>query len=487
MLCIFSIRKNEKEGREMKGRYLFLCLVLLLALSTMARGESGFESRASEQIALELTVYNSNLALIKETREIKLAVGQGELRFLDVASNIIPTTLQVTSLTFPEEFRVLEQTYQYDLLTPKRLLEEYVGKKIKIIQWHEFQDRKEVIEALLLSTTLGEIYQINGEIYLGYPGYKVLAEIPESFVEEPTIKWLYENLTENTHNLEVSYLTENLNWKADYLLLLDEEKSSADISGWVTLDNRSGLSYNNASLKLIAGTLHRVEERARSGLYTMEAAPKAASAFKEEALFEYHLYDLQRKISLKNNETKQIRLLQARGITIKKEFLLYGIQGYFARSYFEEPLKMPVNVYLTFKNSKEDNLGMPLPTGTIQLYQRNSKGSLQFVGEDSIEHTPKDKEVKLQVGEVFDILAEKIQTDYKTITSKLHESEWEITLRNHKEEDITVGILEPLLGNWQITSSSHLYKKIDAFTVRFDVAVLKGEEVKVIYRVTVGL
>ncbi|GAI36561.1 unnamed protein product, partial [marine sediment metagenome] len=264
-----------------------------------------------------------------------------------------------------------------------------VGKRIKIIQWHEFQDRKEVIEALLLSTIQGEIYQIEGEIYLGYPGYKVLAEIPEGFVKEPTVKWLYENLTENTHNLEVSYLTESINWRADYILLLDEEKSSADISGWVTLDNRSGLSYQNASLKLVAGTLHREEERARSGLYAMEAAPKAAPAFKEEALFEYHLYDLQRKTSLKNNETKQIRLLQARGVTIKKEFLLYGTQGYFSRSYLQEPVKMPVNVYITFKNSEEDNLGMPLPSGTIQLYKRDSKGSLQFIGEDTIEHTPK--------------------------------------------------------------------------------------------------
>lgn len=219
----------------------------------------------------------------------------------------------------------------------------------------------------------------------------------------------------------------------------------------------------------------------------MEAAPKATSAFKEEALFEYHLYDLQRKTSLKNNETKQIRLLQARGITTKKEFLLYGIQGYFTRSYYEEPLKTPVNVYLTFKNSKEDNLGMPLPTGTAQLYQRDSEGSLQFIGEDTIEHTPKDEEVKLQVGEAFDILAERIQTDYKKITSKLHESEWEITLRNRKEEDITVGIVEPLLGNWQILSSSHPYEKVDAFTVRFDVAIVKGEEVKVTYRVKVGL
>ncbi len=471
----------------MKGRYFVFCLVVLFAFSAMARGESQFESRASEQIALELTVYNSNVALIKETREIKLTVGEGELRFLDVASEIIPTTIQVTSLTFPEEFRVLEQAYEYDLLTPERLLDEYVGKKIKIIQWHEFQDRKEVIEALLLSTTQGEIYQIEGEIYLGYPGYKVLTEIPEGFVKEPTIKWLYENLTENTHNLEVSYLTENINWQADYLLLLDEEESSADISGWVTLENQSGLSYQNASLKLIAGTLHRVEERARSGLYAMEAAPKAASPFKEESLFDYHLYDLQRKTSLKNNETKQIRLLQARGITIKKEFLLYGTQGYFTRSYYEEPLKMPVDVYLTFKNSEEDNLGMPLPTGTVQLYQRDSEGSLQFIGEDMIEHTPKDEEVHLQVGETFDILAERIQTDYKKITSNIHESAWEITLRNHKEEDITVGILEPLLGNWQILSSSHPYEKVDAFTVRFDVAVLKGEEVKVTYRGKVGL
>lgn len=469
----------------MKVKCCIFCLVALFVSSTIAVGETVSKSTASDQVSLEVTVYNNNLGLIKDTREIELSLGEGELRFMDVASSIMPVTVRVKSLNYPEDFTVLEQNYEYDLMNADKLLDKYVGKKIKIIDWNEFQDRKDEIEAILLSNNQGQIYKINGEIYLGHPGYKILPEIPENLIAKPTLMWLYDNRIENAHNLEVSYLTDNISWKADYVVVLNEDDTSCDISGWVTLDNKSGATYKNARLKLIAGEVHRVEEELEYKLYMMAEAK--APQFEEEAFFEYHIYDLQRKTTIKDKQTKQISLLEAFGVGTEKEFLVYGIQSYFTRLYSKQNPKQSVDVYIKFDNCEDNNLGMPLPAGIMRLYKEDSEGSLQFIGEDRIEHTPKDEEIKLKIGEAFDVVAERIQTDYREITTKLYESEWEITLRNHKEEDITVGIVEPLYGSWQVISNTHPYEKVDAFTIRFNVEVPKDKEVKVRYRVRVGL
>jgi len=469
----------------MKVKCFIFCLMVVLVSSTMVAAEIGVKSTADEQAMVELTVYNDNLALVKDTRNVELPVGQGELKFMDVASHIMPVTVHARSLNYPEDFSILEQTYQYDLMSPDRLLDKYVGKKIKIIRWNEFQDRQEVIEAILLSNNQGQIYKINDEIYLGYPGYKVLPEIPEDFVAEPTLTWLYDNRTERAHNLEASYLTTNINWKADYIVVLRKDDTSSDISAWVSLDNESGATYKNARLKLVAGKVHQVGEA--PGDYLMKSLMQAEiPQFEERTFFEYHLYDLKRQTTIKDKETKQISLLKALDVSTEKEFLVYGTTSYFAGSYDEPVAKQPVSVYIKFKNSEDNNLGVPLPAGIMRVY-RDEDGSLQFIGEDRIPHTPKDEEVRLKIGEAFDVVAERIQTDYREITSKLYESEWEITIKNHKEEDVTVGIVEPLSGSWQIIKSSQSYQKVDASTIRFDVNVPRDQEVKVSYRVRVGL
>ena len=472
----------------MKVKCCIVCLVVLFVSSTLVAGETVFESTIDEQVAVELTVYSNNLGFIKDTRKVELPVGEGELRFMEVASHIMPVTVHAKSLNYPEDFTVLEQTYEYDLMTADNLLDKYVGKKVKIIKWNEFQDRKDVVEAILLSNEQGQIYKINGEIYLGYPGYKVLPEIPENFVAKPTLRWFYDNRTKEAHELEVSYLTSDMSWKADYSVVLHEDDTSLDISGWVTLDNRSGATYKNAGLKLVAGEVHRARETFGERAYMMEAVPEAGSpSFEEKTFFEYYLYDLKRKTTIKDKESKQVNLLEAPGVGAEKELLVYGSKNYLTRSYREPMPKQPVNVYIKFKNSEDDNLGMPLPAGIMHLYKKDDEGSLQFIGEDRIEHTPKDEEIRLKIGEAFDVVAERIQTDYREITAKLHESEWEITLRNHKEKDIRVGVVEPFLGNWQVINNTHPYKKVDAFTIRFDVNVPKDQEVKVKYRVRIGL
>jgi hypothetical protein len=456
--------------------------------SAAISGEKVSKSTIDDQVAVEVTVYNSNFALIKDTRKVSLSLGKGELRFMDVASHIMPVTVHAKSLNYPEGFSILEQNYEYDLMNANKLLDKYVGKKIKLIVWNEFQDRKEVVEATLLSNNQNQIYKINDEIFLGHPGIKVLPEIPENLIAKPTLTWLYDNKNKADHDLEVSYLTNNISWKADYVVVLNVDDTSADVSGWVTLDNKSGATYKNASLKLIAGDVHRAEEQFEDRVYMMKQMERAgAPQFEEKAFFEYHIYDLQRKTTIKDKQTKQVSLLEATGAKIQKELLVYGIRSYFTRLYRGQTPKQTVNVYVKFENTKENSLGMPLPAGIMRLYKQDDEGSLQFIGEDRIDHTPKNEEVSLKIGEAFDVVAERIQTDFKKITTRLHESEWEVTLRNHKEEDVKVGIVEPLYGNWTVISNSHPYEKVDAFTIRFNIDVPKDEEVKVKYRVRVGL
>ncbi len=471
-------------------RFFFFFLIIMYIFNSPAFSQTVSKSTIDDQTVIEVTVYNNNLALIKDTRKIELPVGEGELRFMDVASYIMPETVLVKSLNSSESLTILEQNYEYDLMNENKLLDKYVGKKIKIVDWNEFKDRKDIVEAVLLSNNQGQIYKINDEIYLGHPGYKILPEIPENLIAKPTLTWLYENKTKEQQNIEVSYLTNNITWKADYVMVLNKDDLYSDLSGWITLDNRSGAIYKNASLKLVAGEVNRVEEEkaGRKSFGMLAMARRAPSPqFEEQAFFEYHIYDLQRKTTLKENQTKQINLLEAFNAKIKKEYLIYGIKSYFTMQYREQNPKQPVTVYVKFQNSKENNLGMPLPAGIIRLYKQDTLGKQQFIGEDKIEHTPKDEEVKLKIGEVFDIVAERRQIDYKQLSTQLHESEWEILIKNHKEENVIVSIIEPLYGNWAVINNSHPYEKMDAFTIKFDVEVPKNKEVKVKYKIKVGL
>ena len=473
----------------MKRKALIICLIFIFTLSFASWAKEISKSTSEDQVDVEVTIYNSNLGLVKDVRKVALPRGTGELRFMDVASGIKPVTVKIRSLNYPDKFSVLEQNYEYDLMNANKLLDKYVGRKIKIVDWNKYKGRKEVVDALLLSNNNGQIYKINNEIYLGHPGYKVLPKIPENLIAKPTLTWLYNNQIKKRHKLETSYLTDGINWKADYVVVLNKDDTSCDLSGWVTIDNKSGATYKDARLKLVAGKVHKVEEK----YYTDEMVlyEKLALAgkpqFKEEGFFEYHLYDLQRRTTLKNNQTKQISLLDAEDVRIDKELRVYGIRSYYTRRYRPENPKQPVEVYVNLMNSEDNNLGMPLPEGIMRLYKKDKEESLQFIGEDRIEHTPKNEKISLKIGEAFDVVAERIQTDYKHLGGDVYESEWEITLRNHKKDDIIVNIIEPLCGDWQIIDNNYPYKKIDAFTIKFNVNVPKDGEVKVRYRARIDI
>ncbi|MDD3374633.1 MAG: DUF4139 domain-containing protein [Candidatus Omnitrophica bacterium] len=473
-------------------KILLISVIFVFCAFSLAQAQTVTKSTIDDQIGVEVTVYNSNVGLVKDTRKVNLSTGkENELQFMDVAASIMPVTVHAKSLNAPDKFMVLEQNYEYDLMNSTKLLDKFVGKKIKLMENNQYQDRKSIVEATLLSNNNGQIYKVGDEIYLGYPGYQVLPKIPENLIAKPTLTWMYASSV-RAHDLQVSYLTNQINWKADYVLILDKADVKADLSGWVTIDNKSGTAYNNAKLKLVAGDVNRVQQNQGRGMrYKNEAlmmdSIMEAPQFQEQAFFEYHIYDLQRQTDIKDNQTKQISLLEANGFNITKEFLVYGEQGYYTRQYREEIPKQKAKVFVKFKNEEKNNLGLPLPAGIMRLYKQDDKGSLQFIGEDRIDHMPKDEEVKIKVGEAFDVVVERKQIDYKQITRTLYETEWEITVRNHKKEEITVGLIEPLYGNWTMLSSSHQYEKIGAFTARFDVRVPKDGEVTVKYRIRVGI
>ncbi|MBI5042250.1 MAG: DUF4139 domain-containing protein [Nitrospirae bacterium] len=452
-----------------------------------SKKEEIITSGADDQKGVALTIYNVNLGLVKDQREIRLALGTGELRFMDVASQIIPTSVHIKSLLNHNSLQILEQNYEYDLLNPQKLLDKYVGKEVKLYYKNPYTEREEIVLATLLSNNGSPIFKIGDEITFGHPGRVIFPQLPENLISKPTLVWLIENSLSSTQKVEASYLTNGINWRSDYVVTLNDKDDRADILGWVTIDNKSGAAYKNAKLKLVAGDVNRVKdeyEYKNKMLRVAEAAvKKEAPQFKEEEFFEYHIYTLQRQATIKDNQIKQISLVKAGNIPVKKELLYYGARYYYYNRHGEAISNQKVGVFVEIANKKEHNLGMPLPKGTVRVYKHDKEGSLQFIGEDSIDHMPKDEKVRIKLGDAFDVVGSKKQTDWKKIAYDTYEAGFEISLRNHKKEDVVVKVVEPIPGDWTMLSSSHEHKKTEAFTAEFNIPVPKDKEVKLIYKV----
>lgn len=481
----------------MKGRYSLFALVVLLLLvmcySAFAVPENNDEKSGvlstglEDQTGVAVTIYNANLGLVKDQREIKLAKGIGEVRFMDVASQILPTSVHMKSLIDPESLQILEQNYEYDLLNPQKLLDKYVGKEVKLYFRNPYSEREEIVTATLLSNNGGPIFKIGEEITFGHPGRIIFPKVPENLMSKPTLVWMIENNLTSAQKVEASYLTNGINWRADYVVTLNDQDDRADLSGWVTIDNKSGTTYQNAKLKLVAGDVNRVrdEHEYRDKMMRVaEIAGKAAGPqFREEEFFEYHIYTLERPATIKENQTKQISLVNADTIPVKKELLYYGAAYYYHSRHGEAISNQKVGVFVEIENKEENNLGIPLPKGTVRVYKHDAEKNLQFVGEDSIDHTPKDEKVRTKLGDAFDVVGSRKQTDWKKIASDTYEASFEVSLRNHKKEDVVVRVVEPIPGDWTMLSSSHGYKKTEAFTAEFAIPVPKDKETKLTYRV----
>ncbi len=445
-----------------------------------------------DQAELAVTIYNSDIALVRDVRNLQIARGTSDLHFMDIAATVNPATVHFRSLTEPSRVSVVEQNYEYDLLEPDKLLRKYVGREVTLVRtrYEGNTTRDEEVKARLLSYNNAPIWEIGGEIVTGMLASHIkFPELPGNLYSRPTLIWTLDNTGGTRHRVEASYLAGKLSWNADYVLTVARDDKTADVDGWVTVVNGSGTSFKNAKLQLVAGDLNRV--RQVIGRMEMDAMRKnvneaAAPSMSQEAFSDYHLYTLARKTTVNNSETKQVSMLGATAFPVQKRYVVEGQAFYYHNAQHPgAPIKDVVQVFYQFKNEEKAGLGMPMPSGTVRVYQSDSKGGVQFVGEDRIDHTPKNEAINLKIGNAFDVVCERKQTDFQKIASNTYEVEYEVTLRNHKTTPVSIEVNEPIGGTWRMLQSSHAWEKTSAWAAQFTVPVSADGAVVLKYRVRV--
>jgi hypothetical protein len=449
-------------------------------------------STLDDQVELAVTVYNSDIALVRDVRNLQLSRGTSDLRFMDIAATVNPSTVHFRSLTDPASLSVVEQNYEYDLLEPDKLLRKYVGRDVTLVRrrQEDGSTREEDVKARLLSYNGAPVWKIGDEIVTGMQADHIrFPELPDSLYTRPTLIWTIENGGAAQQRVEASYLAGKLSWSSDYVLRVARDDKAGDLDGWVTLTNGSGTAFRQAKLQLVAGDLNRV--RQQIGRMMMDQAKatmsEAAAPMAQESFSDYHLYTLNHKTTINNNQTKQVAMLGGTGIPVVKRYVVDGQAFYYRNAQHPgAPLKDVVQVYYQFKNEQRHGLGVPMPAGVVRVYQEDSKGGVQFVGEDRIDHTPKDETLDLKIGNAFDVVAERKQTDFQRIATNVYEVEYEVTLRNHKTVPITVDVNEPIGGTWRILRSSHEATKTDAWAAQFKIPVAADGTSILKYRVRVA-
>ncbi len=436
--------------------FIWVIVLLLLAGSLSAE--------------VSVTVYNSNLGVVREVRSLAFEKGLGQISFTDVPSQIDPTSVGFELLNKNKSASILEQNYAYDLVSPDKIYAKYIDKDIDIID-----KEGAIFSGTLLSFSGGSavLKDISGKIQIVQMSQIVnvdFPELPEGLITRPTLFWLYSSDFSGETECNVSYQTTGLGWTAEYVGILSEDENNLGWSGWSSISNNSGATFKDATLKLVAGDIHRASQKRGIGrpepAYEMMATAKSAS-FVEKEFFEYHLYTLPRKATLANKEIKQIALFNPASTDVEKE-------------YYYEPDKneKKVRVALNFDNSSSSGLGIPLPAGRARIFKADSDGSMILLGEDRIDHTPKDETVKLTVGYAFDISAEQKAINYERLSDRVEERTFSIELRNHKGTNVTIIVNKKLHGNWEIKNQSHNFDKIDANTLQFKIPVsANGKEI----------
>jgi hypothetical protein len=469
--------EKQKIAKYLLG-FLGLAAVLLTAIFGTGQQSLGLDKITKDSV--ELTIYNEDLALVKEQRTLEVTAGIGSLSFSDVTECIDPTSVQIRSISNPG-LQVLEQNYEYDVISSDKLLQKYLGQKISITT-----PKGDTIEGYLLGTGDNLIISdkpSGGQVKIisrNEIGSIAFPELPGGLVIKPTLAWLLHNPGQSgKQSLELTYLTGGLSWKADYIATINAEDNQVDLAGWVTLDNKSGGSFNEARLKLVAGDVNRVQDeeyptKPEGVMKSIMRMEEKNEAFKEESFFEYHLYTLQRPTTIKTNQSKQVELLSAFSVPAKKRFIYEGAYD-----------RNKVKVTMEFENTKKNNLGMPLPKGKIRVQKADSEGALQFIGEDLIDHTPKDEKIRIYLGNAFDIVGERTRANISNVSKSSREESIRIKLRNHKKEAVTVTAVEFMYGwpEWKITKSDHKYVKTESNKVEFTVKIPADGEVVINYTV----
>jgi len=444
-----------------------LSLLLLPFLAGVVFGQG------EKQNSVSVTVYNANLGVVREIRNMDVPSGNSIIKITDVAQLIDPTTVHIKL-----NGTVLEQNYQYDLVSLDKILKKYIDKTIQLIG-----KNGDFIEGTLLSAYGNQIVlekKAGGlQMLPNTNDYQIsVGNLPEGLITKPTLVWMVDSKSSGKQDVEVTYQTGGMNWHAEYVAVLNNDDTKLDLNSWVSVENESGTTYKDAKLKLIAGDVNLVQQNVYRDQMTkgreMDFAVAEAPQFEEKELFEYHIYDLQRPTTLANNETKQISLFEAAGIKAVKRYLYSG------GSYYGNNGK--VAVIIEFENKKEYDLGIPMPAGKVRMFKSDGK-SLEFVGEDMIDHTPKNEKLKLKIGDAFDIVVEEIETENKQITSKIREISYDIKIKNRKKEDVVVDVERNLGLNWEILNSSIQYEKKDSRTILFKAPVKADTETVLKYKV----
>ncbi|MFH1051875.1 MAG: DUF4139 domain-containing protein [bacterium] len=433
----------------------FIYLLILSALTIAATAQENIKS-------VNVTVYNDNLGVVREMRVLDLAKGISEVKITGVAAQIDPTSVHIKL-----NGEVIEQNYQYDLVSLYKILQKYIDNEIDIIS------DKDLISGTLLSVSSNSIVikKKDGGLLLlpDFNEYQIsVKSLPEGLITRPTLIWKVNSDKQGMQDAELSYQTSGMNWHAEYVALLDKDDKKMDLKSWVSVENNSGATYKDALLKLVAGEVNRVKDVLRASMDSRDYLSKAESApmFEEKEFFEYHIYNLQKPTTINNNEIKQISLFEADKVNITKKYI-YRSYGYSGSG--------NISVYVEFKNEQKNNLGMPFPAGKIRM-NKSDGSSVEFIGEDKIEHTSKDEKITLKTGDAFDLKAEETVKEQKRISNNVMENTYEIKLRNHKSEDVEIEVEKYLGTNWEILDSNFKYEKKDASTVIFKVPVKKDKE-----------
>ncbi len=444
-------------------KYLKIVSLWLISISLLIA-----QDNSKKEVAV--TVYNTNLGVIKEKREMDIKKGLSEIKIDDVASLIDPT-----SVHFKLNGDVLEQNYQYDLVDLNKILQKYINKKISLID-----KNGNMIEGELLSSLGNQVVLANKNSGLtmlpNVEEYRFAVEsLPEGLITKPTLVWQIDSKSEGNQNVEISYQTGGMKWSAEYVAVLNENDTKLDLNSWVSIVNNSGATYNNAVLKLVAGDVNKIENygdgiRLYSGVSNESMMKKNVNQFQEKEFFEYHIYKLDRKTDLMNNETKQVALFEANEVKVQKKFLYKG--GYDKK----------VDVIVEFANTEDNELGKPMPEGKFRVYKSDGE-SIEFIGEDMIDHTAKKENVKLKIGEAFDVVVEETLTDNDKVANKVYEQTLEIKIKNRKNENIDIDVERALGSFWEIIYSNFDYTKKNSSTALFKIPVKADSEVTLEYKV----
>lgn len=453
-------------------------------------------SDSSDRSSIALTLYNDELALICETRKLPLHEGLNRVALRDVSARIKPETASIRA--HDAELRLLEQNFDYDLLSDTALLAKHIGKRVTTIRTNPATGEETREDATVLANNGSVVLQYADRIETGLPANIRLAyhDVPASLRDRPTLTIDLNSDRAGEQQLDLAYLSTGFSWRADYVATLTDDEQSLNLAGWVTLNNQSGSTYENATLQLVAGDVARVEEddddEPLAGSAPILYAAAMPSDMAEESLFEYHLYTLARPTTLKHKQQKQIALLSAAHVPTEKEYRLendpYRYHSLHNCTLPEVGDTRKVAVYLTYQNREADGLGLPLPKGIVRVYKNDRNGQPQFIGEDRINHTAKNDCILLKLGSAFDIKGEWQMTDLQYLEA----GEWKsrrrgkpskfsiikeyllicrVTLKNAKDKAVTVTVVEPIPGDWRIQEETHPHEKVEANHARWRVPV----------------